>query len=127
VIENTAASNIYRFSRIMVGWLYRTVHLTLMKKAVKHKRTMKNDDTFSFWNKLEAAIFPIAAAIIGIGYTTAIFANNNVQNVLRSPHAIILIAILLSIAFFPIRSVYRQLKKPERESQNGADDSQSRN
>ena len=79
---------------------------------------MKDDDTLSFWNKLEAAIFPLAAAVIGIGYTVAIFANNPIQSVLRSPHAIILILILFSIAFFPIKAVYRQLKKPEQKNQN---------
>jgi len=82
---------------------------------------MKNDDGLSFWNKLEAAIFPLAAAIIGFGYTAAIFANNPIQNVLHSPHAIILIVILLSIALFPIRAVYMQLKKPERENQTDTD------
>ncbi|MFQ5432119.1 MAG: hypothetical protein ACE5EN_06395 [Nitrospinota bacterium] len=84
---------------------------------------MKDDDTISFWNKLEAAIFPLAAAIIGVGYTVAIFVNNPVQIVLHSPHAIILIVILLSIAFFPIRSVYLQLKTPEHESQREVDNS----
>ena len=79
---------------------------------------MKDDGTLSFWNKLEAAIFPLAAAVIGVGYLIAIFSNNPIQSVLRSPHAIILIAILFSIAFFPIRSVYRQLKKPEEDGQN---------
>ena len=82
---------------------------------------MKNDDELSFWNKLETAIFPLAAVIIGVGYTAAIFINNPVQIVLHSPHAIILIAILLSIAFFPLRSVYLMLKKPERESQTDTD------
>ena len=84
---------------------------------------MKDDGTLSFWNKLEAAIFPLAAAVIGIGYTAAILANNPIQNVLRSPHAIILLLILLSIAFFPIRSVYRQLKNSEPESRSEVDDS----
>lgn len=84
---------------------------------------MKDDGTLSFWNKLEAAIFPLAAAVIGIGYTVAIFANNPVQKVLQSPHAIILILILFSIAFFPIRSVYQQLKNPGRESHSEVDDS----
>ena len=79
---------------------------------------MKDNETLSFWNKLEAAIFPLAAAVIGIGYTVAIFVNNPIQGVLHSPHAIILIMILFSIAFFPIRSVYRQLKNPGQENRH---------
>ncbi len=78
---------------------------------------MKNDDGLSFWNMLEAALFPLAAVIIGVGYTAAIFINNPLQIVLHSPHAIILIVILLSIAFFPLRSMYHLLKKDERETQ----------
>ncbi len=56
-------------------------------------------------------MFPLLAAIIGLGYTAAILINNPLGRVLHSPHAIILIVIFLSIAYFPLRSLLEQFKK----------------
>jgi hypothetical protein len=71
---------------------------------------MKAEENRTYWKKMEEAIFPIAAAVIGIGYSIAIFANNPLDTVIRSPHAIIILIILISIAFFPLRAAYKQLK-----------------
>ncbi len=60
-------------------------------------------------HKAEELIFPVAAAVIGIGYTTAILVNNPWEKVAASPHAWILIAIFIGIAFFPLRSMAQQL------------------
>ena len=60
-------------------------------------------------HKAEELVFPVAAAVIGIGYTAAILVNNPWEKVAASPHAWILIAIFLGIAFFPLRSMVTQL------------------
>jgi len=52
-------------------------------------------------------VFPLLAAVIGIGYSVAIFANNPAGSVIHSPHAIILLVMLIGITFFPLRSLYR--------------------
>ena len=72
---------------------------------------MEAGENAGFLKKLETAIFPIAAAVIGIGYTVAILKNNPLDKVLNSPHAIIFLLILLIIAFFPLRSLYKQLRE----------------
>jgi hypothetical protein len=79
---------------------------------------MKAEENKTFWKKMEEAIFPIAAAVIGIGYSIAIFANNPLDRVIRSPHAIIMLAILISIAFFPLRAAYQQWKSYYKDRQN---------
>lgn len=63
----------------------------------------------SSWQRFEAVAFPLLAAVIGIGYSVAIFANNPANSVIHSPHALILLAMLISITFFPIRSLFRFL------------------
>lgn len=65
----------------------------------------KNGNAPSALHKAEELIFPVAAAVIGIGYTVAILVNNPWEKVAASPHAWILIAIFLGIAFFPLRSM----------------------
>lgn len=60
----------------------------------------------TFMQKVEALFFPVLAAVVGIGYTVAIFVNNPLSDVLSSPHALILLFIFISIAWFPLRSVY---------------------
>lgn len=61
----------------------------------------------NFWQRFEAVVFPLLAAVIGIGYSVAMFVNNPVNSVIRSPHALILLAMLIAITFFPVRSLYR--------------------
>jgi len=61
----------------------------------------------TFWQKLEAVFFPLAAAVVGIGYIVAILVNNPLSAVMSSPHALILLAIFFAIAFFPLRSFFR--------------------
>ena len=61
--------------------------------------------TPSTLHKAEELVFPVAAAAIGIGYTTAILVNNPWEKVAASPHAWILIVIFAGIAFFPLRSM----------------------
>ncbi len=65
--------------------------------------------TPSVLHKAEEMVFPVAATIIGIGYTVAILVNNPWEKVASSPHAWILIMIFLGIAFFPLRSMVIQL------------------
>lgn len=79
---------------------------------------MEAGESTGFLKKLETAVFPIVAAVIGIGYTIAIFSNNPLERVLRSPHAIILLLILLSIAFFPLRALYKQVREQTEESKD---------
>jgi O-antigen/teichoic acid export membrane protein len=61
----------------------------------------------TFWQKIEAVFFPLAAAVVGIGYIIAILVNNPLSAVMSSPHALILMAIFFAIAFFPLRSFFR--------------------
>jgi len=68
------------------------------------------DNKESFFSRLEAILFPLLAGVIGIGYTVAIFVNNPLIEVLTSPHAIILIIIFISIAYFPLRSIFQSTK-----------------
>ena len=63
----------------------------------------------TFGQKIEAILFPLAAAVVGIGYSIAILVNNPLETVLVSPHAIVLLIVLIGIAFFPLRSLYRIL------------------
>ena len=67
------------------------------------------DNKESIWAKTEAVIFPVLAGIIGIGYSVAILVNNPITEVLTSPHALILLAVFISIAYFPLRAAYRSL------------------
>lgn len=76
----------------------------------EYRSIMETEENTGFFKKLETVIFPLAAAIIGIGYTLAILNNNPLERVLHSPHAIILLLILLSIAFFPLRALYKQAR-----------------
>lgn len=70
-----------------------------------NKDEKRNGHTPSTLHKAEELIFPVAAAVIGIGYTVAILVNNPWEKVAASPHAWILIFIFLGIAFFPLRSM----------------------
>jgi len=63
------------------------------------------------WQKVEALAFPAGAAFIGVGYTVAILVNNPLKKVFTSPHALILMAIFIGIAFFPIRTLCREYAK----------------
>lgn len=63
----------------------------------------------NFWQRFEVVAFPLLAAVIGIGYSVAILLNNPVDSVIHSPHAIIVLVMLISITFFPLRSLYRFL------------------
>lgn len=65
----------------------------------------RNGHAPSALHKAEELIFPVAAAVIGVGYTVAILVNNPWEKVAASPHAWILIVIFLGIAFFPLRSM----------------------
>jgi hypothetical protein len=80
--------------------------------------TENGEDTFM--RKLEALFFPLIAAIVGVGYTVAILANNPLDEVLGSPHALILLFIFISIAWFPLRSVFKSFfsKKEDDSSAN---------
>jgi len=61
----------------------------------------------TLWQKIEAIFFPLAAAVVGIGYIVAILVNNPLSAVINSPHALILLVIFFAIAFFPLRSFFR--------------------
>ncbi len=65
----------------------------------------RNGHAPSALHKAEELVFPVAAAVIGLGYTAAILLNNPWEKVAASPHAWILIVIFLGIAFFPLRSM----------------------
>jgi len=69
--------------------------------------TEKKETRQTAWQKAESLLFPAAAAIIGVGYTLAIFINNPLGKVFHSPHALILVAIFIGIAFFPLRTLYK--------------------
>lgn len=79
------------------------IGLEIGRKESKLKET--GDETF--WHKLEAVLFPIAAAIAGGGYIISILVNNPIESVIRSPHALILLALFFAIAFYPLKSLYR--------------------
>lgn len=76
----------------------------------EYRSSMETEENAGFLKKLETVIFPLAAAVIGIGYSIAILNNNPLERVLHSPHAIILLLILVSIAFFPLRALYKQAR-----------------
>lgn len=67
----------------------------------------------TLWQKAESVAFPAGAAIIGVGYTLAILVNNPIKKVFTSPHALILLAIFVGIAFFPLRTLYREFASPK--------------
>lgn len=69
---------------------------------------VKDNGEETFFGKLEALFFPLLAAVVGLGYTVAILANNPLGEILGSPHALILLFIFLSIAWFPVRSLYQK-------------------
>ncbi len=81
-----------------------------MENAVNNNPEEK-DQGGSTLKNIEAVMFPLLAGIIGVGYTAAILINNPLGRVLHSPHAIILIVIFMSIAYFPLKSLLRQITK----------------
>lgn len=80
-------------------------HQGYFKEEIMTKVEERDGQTPSALHKAEELIFPVAAAVIGIGYTVAILVNNPWEKVAASPHAWILIVIFLGIAFFPLRSM----------------------
>ena len=81
---------------------------------------VKENDGETFMQKAEALFFPALAAVVGIGYTVAILANNTLSEVLGSPHSLILLFIFMAIAWFPIRGIFLSLF-PEKERGTSAD------
>jgi len=75
----------------------------------------------TFWQKFEAVFFPLAAAVVGIGYIVAILVNNPLSVVMSSPHALILLAIFFAIAFFPLRSLFRFMMEKTGKNREQAD------
>lgn len=68
---------------------------------------VKDTGEETLMQKIEAIFFPLLAAVVGVGYTVAILVNNPLSEVLASPHALILLFIFISIAWFPLRSLYQ--------------------
>lgn len=67
---------------------------------------VKDNGEETLMQKVEAIFFPLLAVVVGVGYTVAILVNNPFNEVLASPHALILLFIFISIAWFPLRSLY---------------------
>ncbi|GMT41698.1 MAG: hypothetical protein IEMM0002_0109 [bacterium] len=63
----------------------------------------------SLLQKFETVCFPLLAALIGVGYVAAVLFNNPFDSVIHSPHALVLLVILIIITIFPIRSLYKLL------------------